>query len=766
MRNFEQTAGSTFPDRVWLPILLALGGILVLFHAFFFQGYVLDANHDRRDISVPFALLCQRASHSLTVPAWNPYIFAGTSALGSAAYVCFYPINWIAFAFPETFLPWLLSAILIVHVGLAFWFAYRLFLRLGGDPFWATLAATLYVFSSAAVMQMTAEINFTAFVYLPLVLYFVAAPSDTGFSVNVLGQAVAYALLILGGNPQLAVYAIGIAVGFALDRGLALVGPGRRVDHRALLRNAGALALGLLLAAPRLLPFYHSVNEAGGARVTYDAFRAMAPTRPTDTLRFLLPEIYGSSLHQSFFGTLNHFETFSAYVGVSGGILALYAVLFVWKRRTAFWNIAFLAIVLVVLGTPLTWIHYVATGGAQLLYNRLAWFLPICSAALVAAHGADMLPRRGLRVFSLVVLLTVAAALGYLVAWVPEAVLTADQETAMTAAAAHFGLFFLLFFAAITVAARAGARHALAGVLLLGPLACDLFLIAGLEASNSHPFLSPPPFFQPTSVEVRAAKHLGRAGAERRQRVFRIPPDARTSSYDKQTINNRFMYLGLYNSSGYDNYAPHRITRLYSYPSTVSRAEERIISPGSPRVAELTATSLAITDTALIELERALPRARLFTHYEVMPDNQALARVLDPAFDPLLAVVLSREPDRPIVPETEPGTADIVSDTGDRIEMRVTARSANILLLADTYDSGWRAEVDGVRAPVIVANYAFRAVVVPAGPHVVVWRFRHPGAVVGAWLGVAGLIACATLGAAALVSRRQVARLREDTPSA
>ena len=305
----------------------------------------------------------------------------------------------------------------------------------------------------------------------------------------------------------------------------------------------------------------------------------------------------------------------------------------------------------------------------------------------------------------------------------------------------------------------------MAGALLIGSVAADLFLIASLEASNSNPFLSPAPFFRPTPQEIRAAELLGQAGAERRQRVFRLPPDPRTSSYDRQTVNNRFIYLGLYSSSGYDNYAPPRIGRLYSHPTTVSRAQERVISPGSPRVAELAATSLVITDAALIELKRALPRARLFTRYEVLPDDQALSRVLDPGFDPLLTVVLSGEPAQPVPAGAEPGTAEIVSDTGSRVEIRVTAPSPSILLLADTYHPGWEAEVDAGPVPTMAGNYAFRAVVVPAGLHVVVWRFRHPGAATGAWLGVIGVIVGVALGGAALVARARAAPT-EATPSA
>jgi hypothetical protein len=745
----------TWLRRAWLPTAVLLVGVLTLFHPFFLQGHVLDANHDRRDISVPLAIVCQRAAQALSFPEWNPYIFAGTSALGSGAYVCFYPINWLAFALPEQFLPWLLTAILVTHVALAYVFAYRLFRRLGSDPFWSTTAATMYVFSSAAVMQMTAEINFTTFVYLPLVLHLVAAPPRVGPYTNVLGQAVAYALLIVGGNPQLAIYGIGIAVAFGVGRAVGWAGGAPRVDYGALARNAGGLALGFMLAAPRLLPFYASLRESGGGRVSYDVFRAMSLTRPVDTLRFFMPEVLGSSLHANFFGSLNHFETFSAYVGVAGGLVALYAVLFVWRRPTAFWNVAFIAIVLMVLGTPLARVHYLGTGGAQLLYNRLAWFLPICAAVLVAVHGAAIIQRRSLLLFSLVSGGVVVASAGRLMsAELPEEVLRVGRA-AINAAAIHFAVFYVLFLGAIVAARRWSERHPVARVFLIVPLVLDVLLVAGVEADNSNAFLSPPPFFRPTREELLAADRLVGAGGGRLHRVFRIPPDPRFASYDQRTINNRFIYLGLYSSSGYDNSAPPRIARLYAYPVSLNRIEERIVTPGSPRAAELAANAVVVSDRAVSVLPNALPRARLFTRYEVASGDQALRRVLDPAFDPLAVVVLAEEPARPIAADAEPGQALIEVDEDNRIEVQVTARSASILLLADTHHSGWRATIDGANVPILVANYAFRAVVVGPGTHRVVWRFQHPGLATGVRLFLGGLVACAILGALAVLARRR-----------
>jgi hypothetical protein len=74
----------------------------------------------------------------------------------------------------------------------------------------------------------------------------------------------------------------------------------------------------------------------------------------------------------------------------------------------------------------------------------------------------------------------------------------------------------------------------------------------------------------------------------------------------------------------------------------------------------------------------------------------------------------------------------------------VTARSSGALVVTDALARGWNATLDGVDAPLLLANTAFMAVQVPPGSHQVELRYRTPGLWPGLFafaLGVAAVIA-------------------------
>lgn len=74
------------------------------------------------------------------------------------------------------------------------------------------------------------------------------------------------------------------------------------------------------------------------------------------------------------------------------------------------------------------------------------------------------------------------------------------------------------------------------------------------------------------------------------------------------------------------------------------------------------------------------------------------------------------------------------------VVIRVDAPQAGLLVCSESNMSGWSATVDGRPAPIIAANYAFRAVEIPAGSHMVRFAYHPPGWNAGLGISVAGLL--------------------------
>ncbi len=129
---------------------------------------------------------------------------------------------------------------------------------------------------------------------------------------------------------------------------------------------------------------------------------------------------------------------------------------------------------------------------------------------------------------------------------------------------------------------------------------------------------------------------------------------------------------------------------------------------------------------AVFENTSALPRAKLFSNWEVIPDNAAaLDRLRNPAFDPASTVVLDAAPGiTPNPASTNAGTATITAWTPKQVTVQTDSGAPAVLLLNDRWHADWKVTVDGTRADLRRANDIMRAVAVPAGKHTVEFRYQ------------------------------------------
>jgi hypothetical protein len=108
-------------------------------------------------------------------------------------------------------------------------------------------------------------------------------------------------------------------------------------------------------------------------------------------------------------------------------------------------------------------------------------------------------------------------------------------------------------------------------------------------------------------------------------------------------------------------------------------------------------------------------------------DEEALQILKSSGFQARTSVVLQEVAELPRTAEGA-GTVTWTSSATDRLELQVQAAADAILVVSETWDAGWLAEIDGKETPLLKANLAFRALAVPAGAHRIVMRFRPPSA--------------------------------------
>jgi hypothetical protein len=145
---------------------------------------------------------------------------------------------------------------------------------------------------------------------------------------------------------------------------------------------------------------------------------------------------------------------------------------------------------------------------------------------------------------------------------------------------------------------------------------------------------------------------------------------------------------------------------------------------------------------------------------QVADDEDAeLTGVTEAGFDPRRdAVVRADELNAAVdVPRLggDGGSARVVREHNAEVVLRATLARRGVVVLDDTWGPGWSVEVDGRPARALQANMVLRGVVVPAGAHEIVWRYRVPGLRLGAALSALGLLVALGWGSVLMVRRRQ-----------
>jgi hypothetical protein len=178
----------------------------------------------------------------------------------------------------------------------------------------------------------------------------------------------------------------------------------------------------------------------------------------------------------------------------------------------------------------------------------------------------------------------------------------------------------------------------------------------------------------------------------------------------------------------------------------VLQAFNLVPKPGIPEPSSLTDFTVQTNSTgglAIIEFTGALPRAKLFSNWQVVTnDDLTLKTLTSPNFDAhQLVLVADKIPDAAPANTNQPaGTVEIKDNyEPKRIELAADVKVPSVLLLNDKFDPDWKLWVDDKPATMLRANYIMRGVYLTPGKHDIVFKYQPPFGVFYVSLAAVGL---------------------------
>jgi hypothetical protein len=623
------------------------------------------------------------------MPLWNPHQGLGAPFLATLQTGVLYPPNWLHMALPpQRAFAWLAG----FHLALATLLAGALARRLGAGTIGSVAAGLLYASSLQLWSSTFTPPTLYTAAWAPGVLLAVEGAIERPGAGRAATLACMLALQLLVGWPYAVVMTVlaamllgGASLALALRRT-------RKFPIAALLTLVIGAGAGGLLAAPQLLPSLELVRQSTRAPGTLDESTAGLQGEMHD------PGVVARNFVRQ---------------GISGGVpglatpvLALAAVLFAGlgrARAAVLLGVAALALAISFPNhTPLyDWVRRLPLLGDfrfPFRYRLLSTLALAVAAGIGISRLEERWGRRGMAAAALVAALAVAVQAWPMASFFAQSANIFPRERPRPTA----GLF-----------GQSAKKHEFARQIALAKRpeykgSRSYWRAFGIDKLGEDENVLTLQDLEPLSLATtsRFMTYLAKADAGvDPERSLGVRPTLGAPYWGSAAIPDDASRAALFDVMSV------RLLVTDTPPAWLDTRMRRVPDIAAPFV---------------FENPHALPRAWRALRTEAAPaDPQAaLARLTTPDFDVQTTVLLDP------LPAAFEATADpqaatrIEVDQPEHVAIRTRGASPAVLVLNDSLYPGWQATLDGVPAPLLRANTAFRAVAVPAGEHIVEMRYR------------------------------------------